>query len=53
MSTTATVDAGQLVGNAITNVGAPLATILGAGLGLSAAVFAVGYGWSKFRGIAH
>jgi hypothetical protein len=46
------VDAGALVSDAITEVGAPLAIILGAGLGLSAAVFAVSYGWNKFRGVA-
>lgn len=52
MATTTTVDAGQMVSDAIGDVGAPLATILGAGLGLSAAVFAVSYGWNKFRGVA-
>lgn len=46
------VDAGTMVSDAIADVGAPLATILGAGLGLSAAVFAVSYGWNKFRGVA-
>jgi hypothetical protein len=52
MTAATTVDAGTMVSNAIGQVGAPLATILGAGLGLSAAVFAVSYGWSKFRGVA-
>lgn len=46
------IDAGTLVGDAIGDVGAPLAIILAGGLGLSAAVFAVSYGWSKFRGVA-
>ena len=46
------IDAGAMVSDAIADVGAPLATILGAGLGLAAAVFAVKYGWSKFRGVA-
>jgi hypothetical protein len=52
MSAPATVDAGALVSDAISDVGAPLAVILGAGLALSAAAYAVTYGWKKFRGIA-
>lgn len=46
------IDAGTMVSDAISDVGAPLAVILGAGLGLSAAVFAVKYGWAKFKGVS-
>ena len=52
MATTATVDAGALVSDAIGDVAAPLAIILGAGLGLSAAVYAVRFGWQKFKGVS-